>query len=81
MTGLEIVEGLGSTEVLHVYLSNTVEKKKPGAAGLRVPGYELALKDQDGKDVADGERGYFMGARAIPIPRSIGTGPTRPPKA
>jgi acetyl-CoA synthetase len=59
LTGLEIVEGLGSTEVLHVYLSNTVEKKKPGAAGLRVPGYELSLKDQDGKDVADGGEGIL----------------------
>ena len=59
LTGLEIVEGLGSTEVLHVYLSNTVEKKKPGAAGVRVPGYELALKDQDGKDVADGGEGIL----------------------
>ena len=59
LTGLEIVEGLGSTEVLHVYLSNIVEKKKPGAAGLRVPGYELALKDQDGKDVADGDEGIL----------------------
>ena len=59
LTGLEIVEGLGSTEVLHVYLSNTVEKKKPGAAGLRVPGYELALMDQDGKDVVDGGEGIL----------------------
>ncbi len=59
LTGLEIVEGLGSTEVLHVYLSNTGEKKKPGAAGVRVPGYELALKDQDGKDVADGGEGIL----------------------
>ena len=59
LTRLEIVEGLGSTEVLHVYLSNTVEKKKPGAAGVRVPGYELALKDQDGKDVADGGEGIL----------------------
>jgi acetyl-CoA synthetase len=59
LTRLEIVEGLGSTEVLHVYLSNTVEKKKPGAAGLRVPGYELSLKDQDGKDVADSGEGIL----------------------
>jgi acetyl-CoA synthetase len=59
LTGLEIAEGLGSTEVLHIYLSNTVEQKKPGAAGVRVPGYELALKDQDGKDVADGGEGIL----------------------
>jgi len=59
LTGLEIVEGLGSTEVLHIYLSNREDRKKPGAAGLRVPGYELALKDKDGRDVADGEEGIL----------------------
>jgi acetyl-CoA synthetase len=59
LTGLEIVEGLGSTEVLHIYLSNRQEKKKPGAAGLRVPGYEIALKDRDGREVADNEEGIL----------------------
>jgi acetyl-CoA synthetase len=59
LTGLEIVEGLGSTEVLHIYLSNTVEKKKPGSAGLRVPGYEVGLKDQEGKDVTDDSEGIL----------------------
>jgi benzoate-CoA ligase family protein len=59
LTGLEIVEGLGSTEVLHIYLCNRAEKKKPGAAGLRVPGYEIALKDSNGRDVADDEEGIL----------------------
>jgi benzoate-CoA ligase family protein len=59
LTGLEIIEGLGSTEVLHIYLSNTTEKKKPGAAGLRVPGYEIALKDNEGRDVGDNEEGIL----------------------
>src|SRR4051794_30060911 len=59
LTGLEIVEGLGSTEVLHIYLSNRPERKKLGAAGLRVPGYELALRDKDGRDVADDEEGIL----------------------
>jgi benzoate-CoA ligase family protein len=59
LTGLEIVEGLGSTEVLHIYLSNRPEKKKLGAAGLRVPGYEVALRDKDGKDVGDNEEGIL----------------------
>jgi acetyl-CoA synthetase len=59
LTGLAIVEGLGSTEVLHVYLSNTVEKKKLGSAGLRVPGYEVALKDHYGQDVPDGSEGIL----------------------
>jgi acetyl-CoA synthetase len=59
LTGLEIVEGLGSTEVLHIYLSNRQEKKKLGAAGLRVPGYEIALKDSNGRDVGDDEEGIL----------------------
>ncbi|WP_315834767.1 benzoate-CoA ligase family protein [Bradyrhizobium prioriisuperbiae] len=59
LTGLEIVEGLGSTEALHIYLSNRPERKKLGSAGLRVPGYELALRDKDGRDVGDGEEGIL----------------------
>jgi acyl-coenzyme A synthetase/AMP-(fatty) acid ligase len=59
LTGLEIMEGLGSTEVLHIYLSNRIEKKKLGAAGLRVPGYEIALKDSDGNEVGDNTEGIL----------------------
>jgi benzoate-CoA ligase family protein len=59
LTGLEIVEGLGSTEVLHIYLSNRPDQKKLGAAGLRVPGYEVALRDKDGRDVGDNEEGIL----------------------
>jgi benzoate-CoA ligase family protein len=59
LTGLEIVEGLGSTEVLHIYLSNRQEKKKLGAAGLRVPGYEIVLRDSDGNEVGDDVEGIL----------------------
>ncbi len=59
ITGLEIIEGLGSTEVLHIYLSNRPDRKKPGAAGLRVPGYEIELKDSDGRRVGDNEEGIL----------------------
>ena len=59
LTGLEIVEGLGSTEVLHIYLSNRPERKKPGAAGLRVPGYEFAFRDKDGREVGDNAEGIL----------------------
>lgn len=45
-TGLRIVEGLGSTEALHIYLSNRRDKQVPGASGARVPGYELKLTEQ-----------------------------------
>jgi benzoate-CoA ligase family protein len=59
LTGLEIIEGLGSTEVLHIYLCNRPEQKKLGAAGLRVPGYEIALKGGDGREVGDNEEGIL----------------------
>jgi benzoate-CoA ligase family protein len=59
ISGLEIVEGLGSTEALHIYLSNTAETKKLGAAGKRVAGYEVVLRDSDGREVADGEEGIL----------------------
>jgi benzoate-CoA ligase family protein len=59
LTGLEIVEGLGSTEALHIYLSNRPGNKKLGAAGLRVPGYEIALEDKDGREVGDNEEGIM----------------------
>jgi acyl-coenzyme A synthetase/AMP-(fatty) acid ligase len=56
---LEIVECLGSTEMLNVYLSNTPERKKAGAAGLRVPGYEIVLKDDAGNEITDGSEGVM----------------------
>jgi acetyl-CoA synthetase len=59
LTGLDIIEGLGSTEVLHIYLCNRADNKKLGAAGLRVPGYEIALRDSDGRAVGDNEEGVL----------------------
>lgn len=57
--GHEIVEGLGSTEVLHIYLSNTPDAKKVGSAGRRVPGYEIRLTDPEGNPVPRGEGGVM----------------------
>lgn len=59
ISGLDIMEGLGSTEVLHIYLSNTPVQKKLGAAGKRVRGYEVKLTDADGRETADGEEGVL----------------------
>ena len=69
LTGLEIVEGLGSTEELHIYLSNRPDKKKVGAAGLRVPGYEIALKDKVGREVGDNDEGimWVRGDSSTPL--------------
>lgn len=57
--GLEIIEGLGSTEVLHIYLSNTAEHKKIGSAGQRVPGYDIKLTTPEGDPVARGDGGVM----------------------
>jgi acetyl-CoA synthetase len=59
LSGLEILEGLGSSEVLHIYLSNTAEAKRLGSAGKRVPGYEVGLRDSGGREVSDGEEGIL----------------------
>jgi acetyl-CoA synthetase len=69
LSGLEVMEGLGSTEVLHIYLSNTAQQKKLGAAGMRVPGYEIALRDREGREVAPGEEGilWVRGHSSTPL--------------
>ena len=59
LCGQEIIEGLGSTEVLHIYLSNTPANRKPGAAGRRVPGYQIKLVDRAGQEVGSGEEGIL----------------------
>lgn len=55
--GTEIIDGIGSTEMLHVYLSNRIDDVRPGTTGTPVPGYEIRLVDIDGKEVPQGEIG------------------------
>jgi benzoate-CoA ligase family protein len=57
--GHDIIEGLGSTEMLHIYLSNTPEAWRRGAAGRPVPGYEVELRDPEGRAVGPGEEGIL----------------------
>ena len=56
-TGLEILDGLGSTEMLNTFLSNRLEDNRPGTSGKPVPGYELRILNESGVDAADGEMG------------------------
>ena len=53
-------EGLGSTELLHIYLSNRHEDHRIGAAGAPVPGYEVRLVDPDGNAVLPGADGVML---------------------
>ena len=53
-------EGLGSTELLHIYLSNHPHDHRIGAAGAPVPGYEVRLQHPDGRPAASGEDGVML---------------------
>ncbi|HXQ12716.1 MAG TPA: benzoate-CoA ligase family protein [Caulobacteraceae bacterium] len=56
-TGVEIVDGIGSTEMLHIFLSNRPGQIRDGATGTPVPGYEVRLAAEDGGAVRAGEIG------------------------
>jgi benzoate-CoA ligase family protein len=60
LTGVAILDGIGSTEMLHIYCSNTLSDLAPGTSGRPVPGYELRLVDERGLDVTPGEAGDMM---------------------
>lgn len=57
--GLVIAEGVGSTEMLQTFLSNSLERIKPGSSGRRVPGYEVRLTDDAGALVETGREGIM----------------------
>ena len=58
--GIEILDGIGSTEVLHIFISNRPGAVRPGSSGLAVPGYETRIVDEEGRDVARGEIGNLL---------------------
>jgi benzoate-CoA ligase family protein len=62
--GVEILDGIGSTEALHIFLSNKVGEVRPGTSGTPVPGYEIDLRDDKGNPVPDDTPGalYVRGA-------------------
>jgi benzoate-CoA ligase len=64
--GVDIVDGIGSTEMLHIFLSNRPGDVRYGTTGWPVPGYGIALRGEDGGPVADGEPGdlYIQGPSA-----------------
>jgi benzoate-CoA ligase family protein len=58
--GVDILDGLGSTEMLHIFLSNRAGDVKYGTSGKPVPGYELKLVGDDGLPVKKGEMGELL---------------------
>lgn len=51
-TGLKIIDGIGATEMLHIFISSNEENMKPGATGMAITGYEAKIIDNKGKEVA-----------------------------
>jgi 4-hydroxybenzoate-CoA ligase len=58
--GLEILDGIGSTELLHIFISNRPGDIKPGSSGKLVPGYRARIVDDNGNEVPDGEVGTLQ---------------------
>ena len=56
-TGTIILDGIGSTECLHIFIGNRLDDYRPGTSGKPVPGYEVKIVDEHGKPVPKGESG------------------------
>lgn len=64
--GCDVLDGLGSTEMLHIFISNRAGGVRYGSTGLPVPGYQVEIRDEQGHPVAPGEVGdlYVQGPSA-----------------
>ncbi len=76
-TGLRIINGIGATELLHIFLSAADDAIRPGTTGLPVPGFEARVVGADGRPVPDGEPGLLAvrgptGCRYLADPRQTG---------
>jgi 2-aminobenzoate-CoA ligase len=56
-TGIKILDGIGSTEILHIFIGSPEEDVRPGATGKPVPGYEAKIVDEDGHELPPGTLG------------------------
>lgn len=81
--GVEILDGIGSTEALHIYLSARPGNVKPGSTGKGVPGYKLRIVDSDSREVSPGTIGdlhvsgdsiapYYWNRRQLTAERMLG---------
>jgi benzoate-CoA ligase len=67
-TGAEIIDGIGSTEMLHIFVCNRPGEVRYGTTGVAAPGYEVRLIDEDGREVGPGGMGelYVRGPSMTP---------------
>jgi 2-aminobenzoate-CoA ligase len=75
-TGVPIIDGIGSTEMLHIFISAAGQAIRPGATGIPVPGYQAQIWDADGHPVPDGTPGRLAvrgptGCKYLADPRQL----------
>jgi benzoate-CoA ligase family protein len=58
--GVDVLDGIGTTEALHIFISNRPGDIRPGTTGSVVPGYKVRLVDDQGAPVPDGEGGHLL---------------------
>jgi 2-aminobenzoate-CoA ligase len=58
-TGVRMLDGIGATEMLHIFVSSSDEHLRPGSTGVPVPGFTAAVLDDHGRPVPDGEPGHL----------------------
>jgi benzoate-CoA ligase family protein len=58
--GVEILDGIGATEALHIFVSNRPGEVRPGTTGVPVPGYDVRIVDDSGAEVPAGTPGHLM---------------------
>lgn len=66
--GVELLDGLGTAEMWHIFVSNTPGAVRPGSLGRSVPGFDVRVRDDDGRDLPDGQIGRLWvrgGSRAL----------------
>ena len=73
-TGIEIIDGIGATEMLHIFISHDEAHARPGATGTPVPGYEACVMDEQGHPLPAGKVGKLAvkgptGCRYLADPR------------
>lgn len=61
--GHPVLDGIGSTEALHIFISNTIDHQQAGSSGVAVPGYEIELRDDDGNVVDQPDTPAYLHVR------------------
>ena len=76
--GVEILDGIGSTEMTHIFVSNRAGESRPGTSGRPVAGYEVELLDERGSPVSPGMPGHlFVGGESMATGYWCASGPSR----